>query len=494
MELPALLPEELHYTKVAENSRNLLNMLVKIPQDLIVFFEYACGDETWSGNHPDFMREVIQWMTQQFYQDNFHVEFAQRATSSIREHYHILHPFITTNLSIRYNGSQAEVSSLLWGATSEFLRTTIRQECRDKNTQELEFEDMTPAVFSQVDEFIKTGSVKELWRKEQHEVLEVLRCASEWEIVGLKHLCEDILKRYINRNNVIDMLIMAFEEHWGLLKEACEDFINSLEVGVRFPRSDLAHFSMELVDFREDALEIFENLHHYITHLICGHDLTEQPAFSDVINRCPNMICLDISHSISFSDRLLDIPDTLEELDLSKCPWLSNKNIRKIVEICPNLTKITLASNSQINYTGWGILRNFQHLEKLDITRCQQVNDEDFKIILQACGNVTHFCLEGCSGLTDNAFFELGQNVPMLSDLDVSRCNISDGGLIDLTMRCKHLITLSAVRCPNLTEKGIIEAVRNAPNLRSINISKCNLSQFAVDEINGLRPFLEVTF
>ncbi|MFQ5729646.1 MAG: hypothetical protein ACE5GN_04735, partial [Waddliaceae bacterium] len=86
MELPALLPEELHYTSVAENDKNLLNMLVKIPEDLVVFFEYACGDETWSELHHNFMQEVIRWMTWQFFQDRLLMKTAQRATLSIREH------------------------------------------------------------------------------------------------------------------------------------------------------------------------------------------------------------------------------------------------------------------------------------------------------------------------------------------------------------------------------------------------------------------------
>jgi len=241
-------------------------------------------------------------------------------------------------------------------------------------------------------------------------------------------------------------------------------------------------------------MEIFDAMRFNVTHLIISKNLTDQAGFSDVINRCPSMVCLDLSGSGSFTDRLLDIPESLEELDISNCEWLTNKNFKKMIEICPNLVKIRLASNSQLNYSSWTLLKDLRRLEKLDISRCYQIKDEDFKLILQACRDVTHFYLEECTGLSDNAFFELAKNIPKLTDLDVSRTNITDSGLIDLMMRCSHLITLKLVRCSNLSPKGILEAVHNAPNLRLLDITKCDAPAETLKKIAEARPFLEVTF
>src|SRR5262245_29228513 len=133
MELPALLPQELTYTSVATTDKILLHMLEKIPHDFIIFFEYACADETWSGNHHEFMRNAIQWLTQQFFQDQLLMVFAQKAAQAIREHIHNLESAIYNNLTINYgSGNSTSVSSLLWGSSSEYLRTLIRREGRDR--------------------------------------------------------------------------------------------------------------------------------------------------------------------------------------------------------------------------------------------------------------------------------------------------------------------------------------------------------------------------
>jgi F-box/leucine-rich repeat protein 2/20 len=496
MDLPALLPNELKYTSVAENDRNRFNMLIKIPQDFVLFFEYASDDETWSGYHEVFMKESIQWMTNQFFQDKLEVGIAQRAVAKIREHHYILSPLVDNNLTIFISDSDSgyDASSLLWGASSESLKNLIRQECRDKNAKSLRFENVTPQVFSQLDEYIKTGNVKDLSTKSQEEVTALLYAASEWGLVELMELAQDILKKYITRANVIEMLLNAHEEGWIHLNDLCIEFINGLDIGVRFEKSKPEYLIMEFTDFRPRALEIFELVRSAITHLIIGGDFTDNTVFSDVINRCPNLLCLDISNSKSFTDRLLDIPKNLEELDVSKCEWVNNKTLKKLIEICPNLNRLRLASNSHLAYSVWSILKDFKRLEKLDISRCAQIKDGDFKILLQACRQVTHFYLEECTGLSDNAFFELGKNIPRLTDLDVSKTNITDSGLIDLMMRCRNVIFLKIARCPNITEKGLLEAVRNAPKLKILDVTKASITRSTIQSLQGTRPYVDVIF
>lgn len=491
MDLPALLPTELHYTAVASNDRILLNMLVKIQQDLIVFFEYACDDETWSGQHSDFMQEAMQWLTNQFFHDKLLMDLAQRISRAIQKHSHLLQSLIPNNLTIVYAEERsANVNSLLWGSSSEYLRTLIRQECRDKGKTILTFSHLTPDVFLPIEEFILTGQVKELWRKEERELMPILLKASEWEITGLIELVEDLLKRYITIKNVFETLLQSHREGWRRLREACMAFVNDLNKGV-YLDSSISELCFEFLDFSDNALAIFEKLQQNINRLAVSRNLTEHPQFSKVVNSCPRMTCLDISRSEFFSERLTDIPSSLQELHVEKCPWLNNTNLRKLLEICPNLTKISLASNTQISYAGWSELQKLRFLQKLDISRCHQLSADEFKLILQACRSVTHLSLQECTKLTDQAFQEL-RNMAKLTDLDLSRCQISDKALIDLSTHCRHLVSLVLIRCSNITEKGIIETVKNTHLLQLLNISKCQVSETIFEKIKKIRPYLEV--
>lgn len=494
MELPILLPKDLDYVGIATDDRILLNLLVKIPQDLNIFFQYACDDETWSSKHTYFMKNILLWLTDQFFQDRWLWSFAQSAAQSIREHIHILEPLLPLNLTILYDkGRSAQVNSLLWGTGSDYLHTLIRQECRDKKKTILEVPELPEDVFPVIQEYLNSGNVKELWRKREPELIPILSIATEWGLSGLMELTEDILKKYMTLNNVCDRLIDSHENKWIHLRNACIEFINELNAGVHLD-PEASEFSFEFLDFREKALSYFEKLREHIERLVISRNLTENPEFSTVIHQCPRMKCLDISRSESFSDRFVDIPNTLEDLDVDKCAWLSNANIAKLLEICPNLTKISLASNTQITYSGWSALQKLRHLQSLDISRCFQITDEEFKLIMQASRMVTHLHVQECTKLTDQAFYELGRNMPKLTDLDLSRCNISDVALSSLVAHCRQLVTLTLVRCPKLTDRGIAEAARNAPFLQVLNITKCSMTPDTLDEIKKLRPYLTVIF
>ncbi len=492
MDLPALLPQKLHDVRSANSEQELLDRLINDPKDLIVFFEYACDDETWSRQHAEFMKLALHWLTNQFFEDQLFVDFAKKTVSSIHKHYTVLRSWIPDNITIEYGDHSVKANSLLWGTSSEFMRQQIRQECRDQHKKTLTFKDMPPVVFSQIEEFVNTGEVQNLWSKGQAEIVDVLHQAAEWHLSVLCQSCEEVLIKYITDGNVVDQLIIAFEEQWPYVRKACMERINRGNVGVKLRQVPLEHLSFEFVDFRDGALKIFERLRNHITHLLCGGSLPDQPEFSDVVNRCPKLICLDVSLSDAFTEKLLDIPENLQELGLGKCGWLSPKNLKKMIENCPQLTKIDFSSNIQLNYSSWGLLRNLKNLTKLDISLCHQVKDQDFKVILQACKNVTMFSLSGCTGLTDLAFFELAKHIPTLFVLDISRCHIYDGALIDLATKCPRLGSLNLSRCTTLSDKGIIEAVRNAPNLQYLNLTGSGISQSSIEKIRRLRPFLEL--
>ena len=492
METPALLPKELNYTTVAVDDRNLLNMAVKIPHDFFIFFEYATEDETWSENHLEFMKGAIAWFTNQFFHDKLLMEKAIKIAGYICKHHLILSRVVPHNLAFDIKGEKFTFNSLLWGAASEFLRQFIRDQFRDKNRKMFELLGVDRSVFIEINEFINTGVVSQLWKKTPEEVAQVLKQADEWGLTSLSQIAQDILKRYITQESVVDDLLKAHFNGWSLLKEACIDFINGQGAGVHFEKGDIGELFFEFKNFRRDANSIFEAVREEITHLIVSRKLTDQKEFSDIINRLPKLASLSLSGSLNFSERLMDIPESLQELKVDKCPWINNKTLKQIIEICPNLSSLSLASNVQLKYSDWTLLSKLNNLEKLDITSCRQISDQDFNIVLAACRQITHLRIGSCDNLSDAAFLAIGKYLPKLSDLDLSRLNISDPALIDLTINCKNLYSLDLTRCKNITDKGVLESVRNASALKNINLTKCPVSTLTISKIREIKPFLHV--
>lgn len=494
MKLPSLLPEDLNYTSTAANGRALYESLLKNPDDFSRFVSSAAIDETWCRQHDAFIKLSLQWFTNQFFEDRLPVDFAKRVAKAIRKHYHIFGRWTPKNLTVEIKGGQSfPVSSLLMGTSSEWLRQRIRFYCRDQRSTTLVFENITPEMFLILEEYVERGHIHALWSKSQEELQDILSHASDWRLTALVDECQELQVKYIDETNVVSVLLQAHEEEWPILRHAAMEIINRSDLGIRLEESPIDQFHFEFIDFRKTARNFFESVHHVITRLTFRFRLNEDPLFTEAIHRCSQLNTLCVSETEAFSDRMLDLPSRLEGLDLSKCSWLTHKNFRQILENCPSLVSIALGSNVQLNYVAWGLLKKVKGLENLDISGCHQVNDQDLKVILQAGKRLTHLNLERCSGLSDLSFFELAKHSLRLVELNLSYCTIYDAALIDIVTRCTRIIHLNIKWCKTLSDRGVLEAIRIAPNLKSIDVAGSGLSDEIIAQIKKVRPYLKVS-
>ena len=493
MLMPTILSNELkHYGDECKDGNELLQALLKTPQDLIPFVEYAVADETWSEKFQDFTKEAVKKLTILFITEKMSFADSQRVLHAIREHYAVLEPFILQDVIFFIGFKNIKANSMLYGASSEFFHDLLRREYLYKKNKNIPLRDISYDNLVMIDEFIKTGKIKNLWRKDQNVILEVLQMATIWEIHDLVSLSEEQLRLYITLGNVFEMLTQTQLNSWPILRKSCIDFINKQNLGIRMEDKGPGFLGFEFLEFKEREMELFDKIKDWITHLIVSLRLTEDPGFTKVLKMCPKLVGVDLSRSLTFSERLLEIPADLRELDISKCEWLSTRTMKKLFQICPHVEKLTMNSNVQINYQGWAILRNLKGLKTLDISRCHQVNDEDFKVILQACKGVTTLSLGELKKLTDKAFYELSKAVPRLAFLNVARCEISDSMLIEMAMHCRSLISLNVTRCPQISEVGVVEAVRHSPHLRELNITHCPIPDDSIKEMKKLNPYLKI--
>lgn len=475
MKLPALLLPSLDYTAVAEDDSALLLMLLKTPEELILFFEYACDDETWSQKHATFMKEAMEWMTRQALQDRLLASFAKRISQAIQKHFNVLEALLPKNLIAVVAGDKIPINALLWSATSEDFRLMIREECRDRHSRFLEFTDLSRVEFSTIQEFVQRGEVGDLWRLEEKELYTFLQIATRYHLEKLSLDCQEMIDRYITEENVYNKLQEATENGWLRIKEACFEWLEGHCKEIQFPREMTEVLPFAFLEFSDHALRVFEALSKEITHLKYHPTLLEDSAFNETLEACPRLHSLDIGNSQDWSDLMDAIPSHLEKLNLTECPWLNQRTLKKVTALCPQLTGLNLSSNGQLNFSCWSQLKELKYLEQLDLSRCRQLNDEELLSVLQACRTVTHLSVAGCISLGDRALFEISRHLPRLRFLDVSHCAFPNSGFVELASRCKELETVIARRCTMMGELAMQALLENCPQLKHLDIGKNTL-------------------
>lgn len=490
--MPAFLPQELKYCESVQSEDILLSTLIKNPPDLIIFFECACADETWSEQNSGFMRKAIAWLTMQVFQDKLPIEFTRRAAKAMQAHYSILSSYIPDNILFKLKDTSVQANSLLFAAFSNYFKDLLERECREKNKMSLTLADTTYSIFSTVVEYVTTGKVYQLSQKGLNEMLELAHDAAKWGIEELVLMSEEALKKFITNENVLKLLSKSFQERWPNFKQSCLVFFNELHKGARLASNAENHLSFEFLDFSDQVISRYDQMKHLVTEIICSGILTESDQFGMILKRSPKIVALNISGSRFFSSQLLEIPRDLQALDISQCPWMNQATLKQFSVSCPFLKKLTFGSNIQLNFTAWGELNKFRQLIALDLTRCHQINDQDLLVILKACLGLRELSLEECRKISEKGFDAMSRQATRLTHLNLSRTSIADNSLVEISSHCRSLISLDLTRCENVTDKGVLALVKQASSLKELTISQCPVSAACLKEINRLFPQIVV--
>jgi len=531
MECPALMPPELNYCQELSSDEELFKTLTKHIYDTVLFFESACDDETWSQDHPRFMRQMLRWISRQFVNNKIPMIYAKKVVQAIRRHRAVLQPYFIFRSLLHYNvnlviqNKTHWVNSLLFAVSSPFFRERFQLLCWEYCQNRLLLPEGDESLFNQISEYVYTGQVEGLWKLQFEKQFQLMKQAMAWELTELSSQCVDVMKRYLARGNVIENILQAHQENLTEWKHECYRFFNKEDWGLNFIPKGPKDFAIEFLDFKTETLQLFDRFAPFVTHVAFRGILNERPTFNAIINSCPNLIGLDISRFQVFSDYLAYIPEqvfemvpmlsfaenlpekllemlpayasdflplTLLELDISACAWLKPAYLKFIFLFCSELKKLNLSGNTQLKYDTWGNLNRLKYLLSLDLSHCTQLTNLDMRAIAMACPMLDDIVLEDCPNITDMGVMEVIDRCRFLSRLNLDYTPITNKTLVALS-RASDLTHLSIKGNETVTERGIAALARTCPALKILNVQGCRLiSEKTMAKFQRIRPLVEV--
>ncbi|KAF7997328.1 hypothetical protein HCN44_005605 [Aphidius gifuensis] len=217
----------------------------------------------------------------------------------------------------------------------------------------------------------------------------------------------------------------------------------------------------------------FQNLQHLGIACRLMPDLANA-----IVKYCKNLKHLRIYYSYAAMDNtalekltelenleclILDGPNYLHEeliIAISKnCKKLKRLEIPACI-IVPAIDDDPLSSPSVLDE-----LSKLQYLEHLNLRCVENVKDSTIIAIANNCKNLKSLNIQDCRSLTKTAFVAL-TNLKNLQILNVSYLDILDSFIIKL----KGLRKLYCNQCTNLTDIGIIQFIKNNPDLELLNL------------------------
>ena len=265
-------------------------------------------------------------------------------------------------------------------------------------------------------------------------------------------------------------------------------------------RRRLPHLVLNNFDTSLDAKSVVvKSCEHLATNLkslsLKGSNITDY-TFVEFLSKCKNLQSLDLSgcNSLFMSGQILERNSDIQvlkealrnvtEVNLSSIRFLSDAIFNRLVTVCENVEKLSLAS-VQITFHSPGVY--YPRGE----TKCANGSVLTFANILDFC--VTQQCLTSLNFTRTQIEDEHLQQIVSIPEMHLQELvlvgcrNISDVGIVSVCKHQRGLVTLDLRECPDLTNGSVMSVGACLKQLKNLYLHKCKMiSDKSVAVLNNL--------
>ncbi|XP_050367183.1 EIN3-binding F-box protein 1 [Argentina anserina] len=228
-------------------------------------------------------------------------------------------------------------------------------------------------------------------------------------------------------------------------------------------------------------------------HLEECHRITQYGFFGALSNSGAKLKALAFVYCLGLKDLNLNLGlpvvspcESLRSLSIRNCPGFGNSGLAVLGRLCPQLQHVDFSGLEGI--TDGGFLKYLKSTEaglvKVNLSGCVNLTDKVVSAMADLHGwTLEVLNLEGCRKISDSGLVAIAENCPLLSDLDVSRCAITDFGIASLALAGQlNLQILSVSGCSYVSDKSLPALIKLGETLLGLNLQHCNaISSSTVD-------------
>ncbi|XP_059274751.1 EIN3-binding F-box protein 1-like [Lycium ferocissimum] len=221
------------------------------------------------------------------------------------------------------------------------------------------------------------------------------------------------------------------------------------------------------------------------------HRITQAGLFGVLLNCGEKLKALSLVNCFGVKDLACRFPsvlpcNSLQSVTIRNCPGVGNATLAIVGRLCTKLTHLELSG--LLGVTDEGLFPLVQSCEaglvKVNLSGCVNVTDKSVSAIIELHGGSLEFLnVDGCKNVTDATLLAVTNNCWLLSELDVSKCGITDSGIVSLAGAVQHnLQILSLSGCSLVSDKSVPFLLKLGQTLVGLNIQHCNgVSSSSVD-------------
>ncbi|KAJ4902990.1 EIN3-binding F-box protein 1 [Raphanus sativus] len=219
------------------------------------------------------------------------------------------------------------------------------------------------------------------------------------------------------------------------------------------------------------------------------HRVTQFGFFGSLLNCGAKLKAFSMVNCLGIRDLTTGLPSSaancsgLRSLSVRNCPGFGDANLAALGKLCPQLEDIEMCGLKGVTESGFLHLLD-NSLVKVNFSGCSGLTDRVVSAISARNGLTLEVLnMDGCSKISDASLVSIAANCQILSDLDLSKCSVSDSGVQALASSEKlKLQILSMAGCFMVTDKSLPAIVKLGSTLLGLNLQQCrSISTSTVD-------------
>ncbi|XP_014501469.1 EIN3-binding F-box protein 1 [Vigna radiata var. radiata] len=213
------------------------------------------------------------------------------------------------------------------------------------------------------------------------------------------------------------------------------------------------------------------------------HRITQIGLFGVFFHCAAKLKVLTLISCYGIKDLEMDLPaispsESFWSLTIRDCPGFGDANLALLGKLCPRLKHVELSGLQRVTDVGFLPLLECSEtgLTTVNLRGCLNVTDRVVLSIVNSYGwTLQVLCLDGCTRVTDASMMAIAGNCPVLSDLDVSKCAITDTGIVALASGKQfNLEILSLAGCISVSDNSMAAFKKLGQSLAGLNIKRCS--------------------
>ncbi|KAM7264891.1 hypothetical protein ACFE04_002574 [Oxalis oulophora] len=182
--------------------------------------------------------------------------------------------------------------------------------------------------------------------------------------------------------------------------------------------------------------------------------------------------------------------DSLKSLCVRNCLSVGDTSLALIGELCPQLQNVELTGLCGVTESGLLpiIVNSKAGLVKVNLSGCVNITDNVVSALTRLHGlTLETLNLDNCWKITDSSLMAIAENCLLLRELYLSRCGITDAGIVVLSYSKKlTLEVLSLSRCSAISNASVPYLERIGITLTCLILQRCNLiSSSSIDQLSA---------